>query len=82
MVVDDEYRTLVSVDEFYVHRRHPDCRLVTIADAVREAACRDDWQSKRTRPSGDLNVDIRHAVERSEYALFRTALSPSDLPQP
>jgi hypothetical protein len=71
------------VYDFFVHRRHADYRLVTLAEAAfPDAARKDDWQLTRTRLASDVNDDIRHAVERSGYALFRIGLSLSDLPQP
>jgi hypothetical protein len=83
MVVHDEHRALVSVYEFFVYRRHPDYRLVTLVKApFPEGARKDDWQSTRTRQADDVNEDIRRAVARSGYALFRIGLSLSDLPPP
>jgi hypothetical protein len=81
VVVDGQHRALVSVYEFFVHRRHPDFRLVTLAQApFPEGARKDDWRSTRTRPADDVNADIRDAVAQSGYALFRIGLSLSDLP--
>jgi hypothetical protein len=69
--------------EFFVHRRHPDYRLVTLAGAAFPAAAsKDDWQLTRTRQASDVNEDIRSAVAGSGYALFRIGLSLSDLPSP
>jgi hypothetical protein len=44
---DAEHRTLVSLQEFFLHHRHPTCRLLTNADAPFAAGAseRDSRQS-------------------------------------
>ncbi|HEY3792451.1 MAG TPA: hypothetical protein VGM09_11520 [Bradyrhizobium sp.] len=68
--------------KFFVHRRHPSYRLVTSADAPLPAgAAEPDWRHTRSREAGDVNTDVREAVDRDGYALFRIGLSLSDLPK-
>jgi hypothetical protein len=55
---------------------------VTSADAPFPAgASEQDWRYTRSRDAGDVNSDLREAVDRDGYALFRIGLSLSDLPK-
>ena len=40
-----------------------------------------DWRLTRTREAGDVNAEVREAVARDGYSLFRIGLSLSDLPK-
>jgi hypothetical protein len=53
---------------------------VTSADAPFPAgASEQDWRHTRSREAGEVNSDVREAVDRDGYALFRIGLSLSDL---
>ena len=68
--------------EFFVHRRHPVYRLVTKADAPFPAgASSDDWQHTRSRAASDVNAEVREAIDRDGYSLFKIGLSLSEIPQ-
>lgn len=68
---------------FYVHLRHPDYRLVTAADAPFPAGASEaDWRHTRSREADDVNAEVREAVARDGYSLFRIGLSLSDIPEP
>jgi hypothetical protein len=61
---------------FFVHVRHPSCRLVTRADApfpdqTRESA----WRLTGSRHADDVDAEVREALERDGYSLFRIGLS-------
>jgi hypothetical protein len=80
--LDAEHRPLVRYN-FFVHRRHPDYRLVTLAQTPFPAgASETDWRLTRTRDADDVNAEVREAVARDGYSLFRIGLSLSDLPKP
>lgn len=67
---------------FFVHRRHPAYRLVTMAQKPFPAGTSEsDWRLTRTREAGDVNAEVREAVARDGYSLFRIGLSLSDLPK-
>jgi hypothetical protein len=64
-----------------VHVRHPAYRLVVKADApFPPGACEDDWRLTRSRDTADVSAEVREAVERDGYSLFRIGLSLSDIP--
>ncbi|MBR1232958.1 hypothetical protein [Bradyrhizobium sp. AUGA SZCCT0182] len=67
---------------FFVHVRHPSYRLVTKADApFPSGTSEDEWKLTRSREAGDVNAEVRDAVDRDGYSLFRIGLSLSDIPQ-
>jgi hypothetical protein len=66
--------------KFFVHLRHPDYRLVISADApFPSCASEADW--RRSREASDVNAEVRDAVARDGYSLFRIGLSLSDIPR-
>jgi hypothetical protein len=69
--------------KFFVHLRHPDYRLVISADAPFPAgASEHDWRLTRSRHATDVNAEVRDAVDRTGYSLFRIGLSLSEIPNP
>jgi hypothetical protein len=69
--------------KFFVHVRHPSYRLVTTADAPFPAgASEDEWRFTRSRKAGDVNAEVRDAVDQTGYSLFRIGLSLSEIPKP
>jgi hypothetical protein len=67
---------------FFVHRRHPAYRLVTMAQRPFPAGTSEsDRRLTRTREAGDVNAEVREAVACDGYSLFRIGLSLSDLPK-
>ena len=69
--------------KFFVHVRHPDYRLVIKADApFPSGASEDHWRLTRSREPGDVNAEIRDAVDQTGYSLFRIGLSLSEIPEP
>ena len=69
--------------KFFVHVRHPDYRLVINADApFPSGSSEDDWQLTRSREAGDVNAEVRDAVDQTGYSLFRIGLSLSEIPEP
>jgi hypothetical protein len=66
---------------FFVHVRHPGYRLVTKADAPFPSGTRkSEWRLTRSRHADDVNAEVREAVDRSGYSLFRIGLSLSEIP--
>ncbi|MBR0871230.1 hypothetical protein JQ633_12735 [Bradyrhizobium tropiciagri] len=66
---------------FLVHVRHPAYRLVVKADApFPEGTSASEWQISRSRRADDVNREIREAIERDGYSLFRIGLSLSEIP--
>jgi len=52
------------------------------ADAPFPAGTREDeWRLTRRRDAADVNAEVREAVDRDGYSLFRIGLSLSDLPK-
>ena len=45
-------------------------------DGTRES----EWRLTRSRHSDDVNAEVREAVDRDGYALFRIGLSLSEIP--
>jgi hypothetical protein len=81
--LDAEHRTLVSAYAFFVHVRHDAYRLVLKADApLPSETSGAEWTRTRVRESADVNAEVREAVERDGYSLFRIGLSLSDIPKP
>jgi hypothetical protein len=69
--------------KFLVHVRHPDGRLVTRADApFPSGASEGGWRLTRSREADDVNAEVRDAVDRTGYLLFRIGLSLSEIAQP
>ena len=67
---------------FFVHVRHPDYRMVVKADAPFPAGTSEiEWRLTRSREAGDVNPEVRDAVDRDGYSLFRIGLSLSELPK-
>lgn len=65
-----------------MHLRHPDYRLVVKADApFPEGTSEDEGRLTRSRQAGDVNAEVREAVERDGYSLFKIGLSLSELPK-
>jgi hypothetical protein len=68
--------------KFFVHLRHPDDRLVISADApFPSGASEQDWRLTRSREAGDVNAEVRDAVNSAGYSLFRIGLSLSEIPR-
>jgi hypothetical protein len=42
----------------------------------------DQWRLTRSRHADDVNAEVRDAVDRDGYSLFRIGLSLSDIPKP
>ena len=41
-----------------------------------------DWRHTRSRDAGDVNAEVREAVDKNGYSLFRIGLSLSEIPKP
>jgi hypothetical protein len=68
--------------KFFVHLRFPDYRLVIRADAPFPAGASEaDWRLTRSREAADVNAEVRDAVDRTGYSLFRIGLSLPDIPK-
>jgi hypothetical protein len=82
VVVDAQHRPLVSSYKFFVHVRHPAYRLVVKADEPLPPATREsEWKLTRRRDASDVNAEVRDAVERDGYSLFKIGLSLSEIPR-
>lgn len=67
--------------KFLVHVRHPAYRLVVRADAPFPSGTNEDeWRITRSRDAADVNAEVREAVDRDGYSLFRIGLSLSEIP--
>jgi hypothetical protein len=67
---------------FFVHVRHPSYRLVTRTDApFPDGTIESEWRLTRSRHSDDVNAELREAVDRDGYALFRIGLLLSEIPK-
>jgi hypothetical protein len=67
---------------FLTHRRRPEFRLVVREDRpFPEEGRAGDWTQGRVREPGDVNEQVRGAVERTGYCLFRIGLSFADIPE-
>jgi len=65
-----------------VHVHHPAYRLVTWADApFPVGASEQDWRFARASDAGNVNAEVREAVERCGSSLFRKGLSLSEIPK-
>jgi hypothetical protein len=68
--------------KFFVHVRHPAYRLVVKADVPFPQETREDeWRWTRSREASDVNAEVREAVDRDGYSLFRIGLSLSEIPK-
>jgi len=68
--------------KFFVHVRHPGYRLVTRADVpFPSGISEEEWKLTRSREAGDVNAEVREAVDREGYSLFRIGLSLSEIPK-
>jgi len=62
--------------QFFVHVRHPSYRLVIRAGApFPDLTCESEWRLTRSR-----HAEVREAVDRDGYSLFRIGLSLSEIP--
>ncbi|MBR1154623.1 hypothetical protein [Bradyrhizobium sp. JYMT SZCCT0428] len=67
---------------FFVHVRHPSYRLVTKADVPFPSGTSEhEWKLTRSREAGDVNAEVREAVDQNGYSLFRIGLSLSEIPK-
>ena len=41
-----------------------------------------EWKLTRSREAGDVNAEVREAVDQNGYSLFRIGLSLSEIPKP
>ena len=65
-----------------MHVRHPSDRLVTRADAsFPEQTSESEWRLTRSRHADDVNAEVREAVDRDGYSLFRTGLLLTEIPK-
>ena len=66
-----------------MHISHPSYRLVIRADApFPHGSSESEWRLTRSRHADDVNAEVREAVDRDGYSLFRIGLSLSDIPGP
>jgi hypothetical protein len=69
------------LSEFFVHIQHANDRLVVRADRPFPSETRrEQWRRTRNREADDVNAEVREAVDRDGYALFRIGLSLSEIP--
>ena len=69
--------------KFFTHVRHPSYRLVVKADVLfPSGTSEDEWLMTRSRKAGDVNAEVREAVDKNGYPLFRIGLSLSEIPKP
>jgi hypothetical protein len=40
-----------------------------------------EWRLTRSRHADDVNTEVREAVDRDDYALFRIGLSLAEIPK-
>jgi hypothetical protein len=82
VVFDGEHRPLVSAYAFFVHVRHPAFRLIVKADALFPTETnRAEWRRTRVREAADVNAEVREAVDRDGYSLFKIGLKLSEMPK-
>ena len=80
MVVDAKHRPLVSSYKFFVHVRHPAYR--PGGESGRAVSIRHQQRKlTRSREAGDVNAEVREAVDRDGYSLFRIGLSLAEIPK-
>jgi hypothetical protein len=69
--------------KFFTHVRHPRYRLVVKADVpFPSGTSEDEWQLTRSREAGDVNAEVREAVDKTATRYFRIGLSLSEIPRP
>jgi hypothetical protein len=69
--------------EFFVHIHHPSYRLVVPVDRPFPSGTnKEEWRLTRGREADDVNAEVREAVDRDGYSLFRIGLSLSEIPKP
>ena len=64
-----------------MHVRHPSYRLVTKRTRRFLRHGESEWRLTRSRHSDDVNAEVREAVDRDGYSLFRIGLSLSEIPK-
>ena len=65
-----------------MHVRHGAYRLVVKADARFPSGAREvEWRLTRVRDEIDVNAEVRDAVDRDGYTLFKIGLSLSEIPK-
>jgi hypothetical protein len=68
---------------FFIRVRHSSYRLVTRADApFPYQTSESEWRLTRSRHSDNVNAQVREAVDRDGYSLFRIGLSLAEIPKP
>jgi len=68
--------------DFFVQVRHPSYRLVSRADApFPEQTSESEWRLTRSRHADDVNAEVREAVDRDGYSLFRIGLLFTEIPK-
>ena len=73
----------MSAYKFLVHVRYPAYSLVVKEDApFPSGTSESDWKLTRRREAGDVNAEVREAVDRDGYSLFKIGLSLSEIPKP
>jgi hypothetical protein len=78
--LDAEHRPLVSAYAFFVHVRLPAYRLVLKADApFPSETVETEW--RRVREAADVSAEVREAVDRDGYSLFKIGLKLSEIPK-
>jgi hypothetical protein len=82
VVLDAEYRPLVGLVQLLRARPPPELPARTRADAPFPGGTREsEWRLTRSRHSDDVNAEVREAVDRDGYSLFRIGLSLSEIPK-
>ncbi len=72
----------MSAYAFFVHCRHGAYRLVLKADApFPRGTSEAEWTRTRIREAADVNAEVREAVDRDGYSLFKIGLSLSEIPR-
>ena len=65
-----------------MHVRHPAYRLVVKADApFPSATSEDEWKLTRSREAAGVSAEVREAVDKDGYSLFRIGLLLSEIPK-
>ena len=65
-----------------MHVHHPSYRLVTRADVpFPSGTSESEWRLTRSRDADDVNAEVREAVDRDGYSLFRIGLSLAEIPK-
>jgi len=69
--------------EFFVRQHHPTYRPVVRPDRPFPSdTTREEWRLTRAREASDVNAEVREAVDRYGYSLFRIGLSLAKIPKP